>query len=165
MLYVLCLTQQHACLLATCPTHSNTHPPPPCARHPREFVINIISDWYVEAANHTCGAFPRGVDEMQLAGLTPVPSQRVRPPRVKESAVQMECRLAHIYPMINSLGQVGGHIVIGEILLIHVAEAVAGTSHSGKLVVDPLKLAPISRLGGITYGRLTELYDITRPQV
>jgi hypothetical protein len=62
----------------------------------REFVVNLISDWYIEAANHTCGNFPRGVDEMSLAGLTPEPSQQVKPPRVREAAVQMECRLKDI---------------------------------------------------------------------
>ena len=59
-------------------------------------MVNIISDWYIEAANHTCGNFARGVDEMALAGLTPEPSHQVKPPRVREAAVQMECRLKDI---------------------------------------------------------------------
>lgn len=46
---------------------------------------------------------------------------------------------------------------------MHVAEAVTGRSPSGKLVVDPLLLQPVSRLGGVTYGRITELFDIPRP--
>jgi hypothetical protein len=58
-----------------------------------EFVVNIISEWFAEAANLTCGAFDRGVDEFALSGLTPLPSDRVRAPRVKESAVQFECKL------------------------------------------------------------------------
>lgn len=63
---------------------NSSHSPPAFRRSPafllldptsescREFVVNIISDWFVEAANHTCGDFERGVDEMKLAGLTPV---------------------------------------------------------------------------------------------
>jgi hypothetical protein len=43
----------------------------------RQFVINIMSEWYVEAANHTCGDYDTGVDEMCLTGLTPEPSVRV----------------------------------------------------------------------------------------
>ena len=43
-----------------------------------EFVVNIMSEWFVEAANHTCGDYPRGVDEMKLAGLTPLASTKVR---------------------------------------------------------------------------------------
>eukprot|EP00878_Enallax_costatus_P004685 GHUV01004933.1.p1 GENE.GHUV01004933.1~~GHUV01004933.1.p1 ORF type:complete len:211 (+),score=50.69 GHUV01004933.1:316-948(+) len=62
----------------------------------KEFTINIMSEWFVEAANHTCGAFDRGVNEFELSGLTPVPSQRVKPPRVRESAVQLECKLKQV---------------------------------------------------------------------
>jgi hypothetical protein len=54
-------------------------------------------------------------------------------------------------------------VVLGEVVLAHIAEGVAGRSPTGKLVVDPVKLAPVCRLGGFTYGRVTELYDIRRP--
>jgi hypothetical protein len=40
--------------------------------------VNIMSDWWVEAANHTCGDFDRGVDEASLSGLSLLPSERVR---------------------------------------------------------------------------------------
>jgi len=53
--------------------------------------------------------------------------------------------------------------VIGEVVLAHVAEAVTGRSPTGKLVVDPLKLRPVARLGGVSYAELTELYDMGRP--
>ena len=43
----------------------------------REFTLNMISEWFLEAANHTCGAYDRGVDEFELSGLTPVPSVKV----------------------------------------------------------------------------------------
>ena len=43
----------------------------------REFTINIISEWFLESANHTCGEYDRGVNELELAGLTPVPSVKV----------------------------------------------------------------------------------------
>lgn len=58
-----------------------------------EFVVSIMSDWFIEAANHTCGSFPPEVDEMALTGLTPAKSTIVSPPRVKESAVNMECQV------------------------------------------------------------------------
>lgn len=58
-----------------------------------EFVVSIMSDWFVEAANHTCGSFPPEVDEMNVAGLTPIKSTIVAPPRIKESAVNMECKV------------------------------------------------------------------------
>jgi flavin reductase (DIM6/NTAB) family NADH-FMN oxidoreductase RutF len=59
----------------------------------KEFVINIISEWYVEAANHTCGNFPSDVDEIEVTGLTPIASIDVKPPRIAEAAIQMECKV------------------------------------------------------------------------
>lgn len=49
-----------------------------------------------QAANHTCGEYDRGVDEFGVSGLTPVASTRVKPPRVRESAVQLECKLNRV---------------------------------------------------------------------
>ena len=65
----------------------------------REFVVNIISEWFVEAANFTCADFDRGIDEMLAAGLTPLPSVKVSPPRVRESALHLECKLTQIIPL------------------------------------------------------------------
>ena len=62
-----------------------------------EFTLNMMSEWFVESANHTCGEFDADVDELSLVGLTPVESHKVKPPRVKESAVHMECKLVHTY--------------------------------------------------------------------
>jgi flavin reductase (DIM6/NTAB) family NADH-FMN oxidoreductase RutF len=127
----------------------------------REFVVNIISEWFVEAANHCCGNFSYGTNEMTLSGLTPVPSEKVTPPRVAESAVQLECIVRHVYDASTSTG--GSTVVIGEVVMWHVAQGVAGKSPSGKLVVDIQKLRPISRLGGNTYGRTNDIFDLPRP--
>lgn len=129
----------------------------------KEFVVNIISEWFVEAANHCCGNFPYGTDEMQLSGLTPVESLRVKPPRVAESGVQLECRLLDKYDAKNAEGKVTATVVLGEVVMWHVAKGVAGKSPTGKLIVDVEKLAPISRLGGNTYGRTSGLFDLPRP--
>lgn len=61
-----------------------------------EFVVAIMSDWFVESANYTCGSFPPDVDEMAAAGLTPVSSVHVAPPRVQESAISMECKVRQV---------------------------------------------------------------------
>lgn len=126
-------------------------------------MVNIISEWFVEAANHCCGNFEYDEDEMAAAGLTPAPSARVAPPRVAEAAVQMECRLAHSYEIRDTTGAVTTTVVLGEVVLLHVARGVAGASPSGKLVVDPDRLAPVSRLGGNTYGRTAGMFDLPRP--
>ena len=49
----------------------------PSGHSRREFTINLISEWFVEAANHTCGNYDRGVNEIELSGLTPIPSVKV----------------------------------------------------------------------------------------
>lgn len=67
----------------------------------REFVVNIISEWFVESANYTCAPLVPEINEMELVNLTPVPSMLIKPPRVEESAFQMECRLKHYYNIEN----------------------------------------------------------------
>ncbi|KAG2497832.1 hypothetical protein HYH03_004102 [Edaphochlamys debaryana] len=128
-----------------------------------EFVVNIMSEWFVEAANHCCGDYPRGVDEMRLAGLTPLASTKVKPPRVAESAVHMECKLRTIHHVTGRSGDVSTSIVIGEVLAFHVSQAVAARSPSGRPTVDLVRLAPVARCGGVTYARSAELYDLPRP--
>lgn len=129
-----------------------------------EFVVNIISEWYVEAANHTCGDFPPGADEAAAAGLTPVPSVAVKAPRLAEAAVQMECVLRAVHETkCRRTGASTGAIVLAEVVRFHVARGAAGRSPTGKLVVDAAALRPVSRLGGVTYGRTSEVYDLPRP--
>lgn len=61
-----------------------------------EFVFNVVTEEIVAAMNLASGDYPPEVDEFALAGLTPAPSQRVRPPRVAESPVQLECRAVDV---------------------------------------------------------------------
>ncbi|CAI7926933.1 unnamed protein product [Closterium sp. NIES-54] len=104
----------------------------------RELVVALISDWFVEAANHTCGPFPSEVDEMERAGLTPVPSVMVKPPRVAESAVNMECVVRHTYDVTDRDGSVTTTIVLVEVVMFHFSEhVVTRTPNTGKLIVDP----------------------------
>ncbi|KAL6762873.1 hypothetical protein V8C86DRAFT_2508123 [Haematococcus lacustris] len=127
------------------------------------FVVNIMSDWFIEAANHCCGDFPPEVDEMALAGLHPVPSVKVKAPRLAESAIHMECKLRQVVDITNAEGKPSTAIVIAEVVVFHVHHGVTTKSPTGKLVVDPVALAPISRMGGTTYARTTQLFDIGRP--
>ena len=75
----------------------------------REFVVNIVSEEFVERMNATSAEFPPEVDEFQVAGLTPIASDLVKAPRVKESHVSMECRLFRIFEV--SRRPLGGSIV------------------------------------------------------
>src|SRR5687768_10792267 len=75
-----------------------------------EFVVNIVSEDIAEAMNVTSIDFPAGTDELKLAGLTGAPSHAVKPPRVAESPVNMECREL-------STTEIGrNRIILGEVL-------------------------------------------------
>lgn len=128
-----------------------------------EFVVCIISEWFLEAANHTCGEYDKGCNEMELAGLTPEPSYKVKPPRVKESAIHFECKLVHTYDVKNKSGAITGTIVLGECVMAHMHQGLATTSPHGKPIADIFKLKPMARLGGDMYSCLRDIVEIPRP--
>jgi len=87
-----------------------------------EFVVNIVSEEFAEKMNVCSGEYPSNVDEFTLSGLTPAASDVVRPPRVQESHVNMECRLLQIIEV--SARPMGGSLVLGEVVRFHVDDAV-----------------------------------------
>lgn len=124
----------------------------------KEFVVNIVSEDFAEQMN-TCSAdVPPEVDEFTLSGLTPVPSDLIKPPRVKESRISFECKLTQIVN-INAGQSGGGCIVIGEILRIHILDELFDNYR-----IDPDKLHPIGRMGGPTYARTKDRFDLIRPK-
>lgn len=123
-----------------------------------EFVVNIVSEDFAAAMNVCSADFPPGVDEFLESGLTPVPSDLVKPPRVGESRISMECRLRDIV-IIND-GPGGGSIVLGDILRFHVADELIENFR-----IDPDALQAIGRMGGPTYVRTRDRFDLARPNV
>ncbi len=121
-----------------------------------EFVVNIVSEDFAAAMNQTSADVPPDVDEFVLSGLTPVPSELVKPPRVAESRVQMECRLLQIVPVSDR--PQGGSLVLGEVVLFHIADEVVENFR-----IDPDRLKPIGRMGGPTYVRCSDRFDLKRP--
>ena len=129
-----------------------------------EFVVNVMSEWFVEAANHTCGQFASDADEMAEANLSPAASLRVAPPRVGESAVQFECKTMHTHEMRNRHGLVTATLFVGEVVMCHVHDSLLDLGYGpGKPRVKFDGFAPVSRLGGNTYGSTTRTYDLDRP--
>jgi len=123
----------------------------------REFVVNIVSEEFAQQMNLCSGEYPPEVDEFQVSGLTPVPSDLVKPPRVRESHVNMECRLLQIVRVSEK--PLGGSLVIGEVLRFHVDDALFDDFR-----IDPAKLRAIGRMGGTSYARTTDLFDLVRPK-
>ena len=122
-----------------------------------EFVVNIVSEEFAAKMNATSAEFPPEVDEFQASGLTPVPSDLVRPPRVAESHIQMECKL---YLTIE-IGELpgSGNLVLGEVVRFHVDDP-----YFDDFKIDPDKLRPIGRMGGSTYTRTTDRFEMLRPK-
>jgi flavin reductase (DIM6/NTAB) family NADH-FMN oxidoreductase RutF len=122
-----------------------------------EFVVNVVSEEFATQMNATAAEVPPEVDEFVLSGLTPLPSDLVRPPRVAESKVQMECRLHQIVTVGEKPG--GGILVLGEVLRFHVLESLLDGYK-----VDPDKLNAIGRMGGPTYVRTHDRFEMQRPK-
>ena len=118
-----------------------------------EFVANIVSLDLLERMNFSACDFPPEEEEFGWAGLTPLPSARVRPPRVGEARAHLECEVAHIYTDGNA------NIVLARILHAHVDRSVW---RNGR--VDPKLLDPACRLAGPGYAGLGELVNVQRPE-
>lgn len=125
-------------------------------RDTKEFVISIVTFALLEPMNITSGDYDSSVNEWELAKVTPVPSQLVRPARVKESPVSFECKLHQILDF--SPVQTSSSLVIGKVVAIHVDDAFLKDGR-----VDRNSLDLIGRMGGIQYTRTTNRVELARP--
>jgi flavin reductase (DIM6/NTAB) family NADH-FMN oxidoreductase RutF len=129
----------------------------------KECTVNIISEGFVEAANATSVDAPYGASEWDVSGLTPVKDCRdVKAARVGEAVFSVECRVESVreFESRATPGKKTGCLVVLEGTNFWVREDAINEERN---LVDPSILRPISRLGGITYGRLTEAMEIPRP--
>jgi flavin reductase (DIM6/NTAB) family NADH-FMN oxidoreductase RutF len=122
------------------------------------FVANLATWELREAVNLTSAPAPPGVDEFELAGLTPVSSRLVAPPRVGESPVHLECRVITSLELPTPDPDDPNTVVFGEVVGIHIADEVIVDG-----LVDITKLQPIGRLGYREYVRVRESFAMTRP--
>jgi flavin reductase (DIM6/NTAB) family NADH-FMN oxidoreductase RutF len=125
----------------------------------KECVINMVSYEMVQQMSLASTDYPKGVDEFVKAGFTALSSDIVKPPRVKESPVQMECIVKEVIALGDAPG--AGNLVIAEIIKIHIAENILDAE--GK--IDPFKINQVARLGGDWYARITEdsLFKVAKP--
>jgi flavin reductase (DIM6/NTAB) family NADH-FMN oxidoreductase RutF len=127
------------------------------ARSNGEFVLNIVTLALAENMNQTSAELPAEIDEFVFAGLEKSASVAVKPPRVAKSPVHFECIVKQIIEIGDQPG--AGSIVIGEIIHLHVDPSVLFDSDK----IDPFKLKAIGRLGGATYCRTSDLFQMQRP--
>ena len=124
-----------------------------------ECVINVVNYPMVHQASLASVEYAKGVNEFIKAGFTPLPSVHVRPPRVAESPVQLECVVQQVIPLGEQGG--AGNLVLAEIKLIHINEAIL--DEKGK--IDQQKIDLVARLGGDWYCRVTRdnLFKVAKP--
>jgi flavin reductase (DIM6/NTAB) family NADH-FMN oxidoreductase RutF len=125
-------------------------------RRSGQFVVNLVPERLAEAMNITAIDFPPGVDELEKAGLTPVASTHVAPPRIAESPVALECeRIA-----VVEVGH-GRAVVLGRVLAFHIEDGCV--LDPAKCYIDTPKLGLIGRMhGGGGYVRTTDRLEIPR---
>ena len=123
-----------------------------------EFVVNIVSEDFAAQMNACSVDFAPEISEFDISGLSPVPSDLVKPPRVAESRIQMECRLLRTVEISDQ--PLGATIVIGQILRFHLDDELFDDFR-----IDPDKLRAIGRMGGPTYARTRDRFDMPRPTV
>jgi len=122
----------------------------------REFVVNVVSEEIAAKMNLCAGDYPPDVDEFQVSGLTPIPSDLVKAPRVAESPINMECRLLYTISLSGLVN--GGNLVLGEVVRFHIDDA-----YFNNFRIDPDKLRAIGRMAGNSYTRTEDRFDMIRP--
>ena len=123
-----------------------------------EFVVNIVTEAIAEQMNLCSGDYPAGMSEFSMAGLTPEASEIVKPPCVRESPLNMECKLIQIVDVGAQSG--GASLIIGEVVRFHFDSAIADNFR-----IDPDKLRAIGRMGGNEYARTRDRFEMIRPRV
>ncbi len=126
-----------------------------------EVVINVVNYELVQQASLSSTEYAKGINEFTKTGLSPLPSVLIKPFRVKESPVQMECRIQQII----ELGQEGGagNLIICEILMMHISEGILDANRR----IDPRKIDLVGRMGANYYCRTTgeALFEVEKPLV
>jgi flavin reductase (DIM6/NTAB) family NADH-FMN oxidoreductase RutF len=129
-------------------THLNIKEVPEC-------VINIVDYNMVHQMSLASSPYPKGTSEFVKAGFTPIPSDLIKPMRVKESPVQLECKVFEVKEIGNC------NLVMCEIVKIHISEAVL----DDKKLIDQQKIDLVARMGGNWYCRAhgDALFEIEKP--
>jgi flavin reductase (DIM6/NTAB) family NADH-FMN oxidoreductase RutF len=125
-------------------------------RRTGQFVVNLVNNATAEAMNVTAIDFPFGVNELKEAGLTTLPSVKVKPPRIAESPVSFECERL----VIIDVG-IDRSVVLGRVVAIHIADDCV--LDPAKCYVDTPKLDLIGRMHGSGwYARTTDRFEMPR---
>ncbi len=125
-----------------------------------EVVINICDYPMVHQVSLSSSEYSKDTDEFIKAGFTKLDSTKIKPPRVKEAKVQMECKVVEV----KSLGEIGGagQLILAEVLCMHVDPDILNDEG---IMIDQTRLHHIARLGGNWYCSVNSnnLFEVTKP--
>lgn len=119
-----------------------------------EFVINIVTEDIVDKMNITSASFPRHISEIEEAGFTLRPSQKVKTQGIAESPIQLECTLSHSM----EIGNGPTDLLFGEVVAFQVRDDLM---ENGRIVISHVKA--VGRLSGSGYCTTREIFEMRRP--
>ena len=123
-----------------------------------EFVINIVPHALMDAMNLTTAPLQHGVSELDFAGLTAEPSALVKPPRVAQAPIHLECEFFQEIELPCTLEDSINRTILGKVLGIHIKDEVLTDG-----LVDLDKIKPLARLGYQEYTAVDNIFKMTRP--
>lgn len=128
-------------------------------KHTPQVVLNAVNYDMVQQMSLSSTEYPYGVNEFEKAGFTPIASELVKPFRVKESPVQLECKVNEVIALGDQGG--AGNLIVCEILLVHIQESIL----DGQGRIDQHKIDLVARLGGDWYSRNSgnALFEVPKP--
>lgn len=124
-----------------------------------EFVVNMVPFGLSASMNETCADVAPEVNEFELAGLHTVESVTVKPPRVSEAPIHLECVLHQQINLPCTREKSSNTMVIGKVLAIHIDDEVLSNG-----LVDLKKIRPLARLGYQQYTSVREVFALARPE-
>ncbi len=124
-----------------------------------EVVINIVNYPMVEQMSLASTSYDKGVNEFVKAGFTQVPSEKVKPPRVGEAPVAIECSVTEVIELADTPG--AGNLILAKVELVHINEDYLDSENK----LDTTKLDLVGRMGGNWYTRSSgdSLFEIPKP--
>jgi len=123
-----------------------------------EAVINIVSYAMVQQMSLSSTEYPKGTNEFTKAGFTAIASETVKPPRVAEAPVQLECKVLNVVALGDQGG--AGNLVIAQVTKLHIKEEILDAN--GR--IDPVKIDTVARMGGNWYSRSREgMFEVPKP--
>lgn len=123
-----------------------------------EFVCNMVSYHIRDGMNATSAMTARSVNEFDLGGLTPTPSEMVKPPRVKESSAHLECVYLQTIALPSDDPEHPNSMMLGQVIGIHIDDEIITDG-----MVDMNKYRPLARLGYMDYCSVEKFFTLDRP--